>query len=302
MKAIVVGLGVQGKKRKKFLGKDFVFSVDKYAKADFKSISEVPLKTYDSVYLCTPDNAKLKIIDFCIKNKKNILVEKPMLAKQSKKLFDIEKKAITNKLLIQTAYNHRFEPAIVELKKIIKKKSIGKIYKCRMFYGNGTAFLVKKSPWRDKKLGIITDLGSHLIDICKFIFDDNIKKIKLLETNKFENKSADHATLTAEIRNIKVNLEMSYCMWKNTFNCDVLGSKGSIHINSLCKWSQSSLVVRKRVFPSGVPKEKKIIYKKGDPTWFLENKNFKDNIIYKKKTNLKKDIYINNCFKKLSKK
>ena len=97
MKAIVVGLGVQGKKRKKFLGKDFVFSVDKYAKADFKSISEVPLKTYDSVYLCTPDNAKLKIIDFCIKNKKNILVEKPMLAKQSKKLFDIEKKAITNK-------------------------------------------------------------------------------------------------------------------------------------------------------------------------------------------------------------
>ena len=70
MKAIVVGLGVQGKKRKKFLGKDFIFSVDKYNKADFKNISEVPLKSYDSVYLCTPDNAKLKIIDFCIKNKK----------------------------------------------------------------------------------------------------------------------------------------------------------------------------------------------------------------------------------------
>ena len=38
MKAIVVGLGVQGIKRKKFLGKDFIYSVDKYNKADFNNI------------------------------------------------------------------------------------------------------------------------------------------------------------------------------------------------------------------------------------------------------------------------
>ena len=38
MKAIIVGMGVQGNKRKKFLGKDFIFAVDKFEKADFKSI------------------------------------------------------------------------------------------------------------------------------------------------------------------------------------------------------------------------------------------------------------------------
>ena len=42
MKAIVVGMGVQGNKRKKFLGKNFIYSVDKYRKADFKTIFEVP--------------------------------------------------------------------------------------------------------------------------------------------------------------------------------------------------------------------------------------------------------------------
>ena len=41
MKAIIVGMGVQGNKRKKFLGKEFVYSVDKYKKADFLSIYQV---------------------------------------------------------------------------------------------------------------------------------------------------------------------------------------------------------------------------------------------------------------------
>ena len=36
MKAVVVGMGVQGKKRKTILGKNFVYSVDKFIKSDFK--------------------------------------------------------------------------------------------------------------------------------------------------------------------------------------------------------------------------------------------------------------------------
>ena len=43
MKAIVVGMGVQGEKRKKILGDNFVYSVDKF-KADFKKINQIPLK------------------------------------------------------------------------------------------------------------------------------------------------------------------------------------------------------------------------------------------------------------------
>ena len=115
----------------------------------------------------------------------------------------------------------------------MKKKKLGKIYNCRVFYGNGTAFLVKRSKWRDKQPGIITDLGSHLLDIALFLFKGRIKKIKLIERNKFENKSFDHAIIFLTINNIKINLEMTYSMWKNSFYCDVIGSKGSAHIESL---------------------------------------------------------------------
>ena len=65
------------------------------------------------------------------------------------------------------------------MKKLINKKTLGKIYSCRMFYGNGTAKLVKNSKWRDTKSGVINDLGSHLLDTCLFWFGR--KKLKILK-------------------------------------------------------------------------------------------------------------------------
>ena len=168
MRTIVVGMGVQGKKRKKYLGKDFIFSVDKFKKADYKSILDIPLTAYDTAFLCVPENQKIKLIQYCIKNKKNILVEKPLLVKSSKILVNLEKEAKKNKITFYTAYNHRFEPNILKLKNLIEKKVLGKIYKCKIFYGNGTSYLVKKSKWRDKGSGVITDIGSHMLDLCLF--------------------------------------------------------------------------------------------------------------------------------------
>ena len=85
---------------------------------------------------------------------------------------------------------------------------------------------------------------------------------------------------------------------ENSFHLDLIGSKGSVHIDSLCKWSDSKLIIRKRKFPSGKPTEKIKIYKAGDPTWEIEN-NFLKKVKLKSKTNLKKDILINSFLKKL---
>jgi len=294
-------MGVQGKKRKKFLGKDFIFAVDKFTKADFKSIYEVPLDKFDTAFICVPDHEKFKIVNYCIKNKKNILVEKPFLVKKNKILINLEKYAQKQKIVCYTAYNHRFEPLITKMKELIKSNKLGKIYKCRIFYGNGTSSLVKKSKWRDKELGVLTDIGSHLLDLCLFWFGERIKVLKVIEINKFENKSSDHAIIALEINKIKIELEMTLCMWKNTFICDVIASKGSAHLNSLCKWGKSSFCYRKRRFPSGRPYEKIISFKRDDPTWKAECLFFKNLIKNKTKTSLKKDLILNKSFLQLSK-
>ena len=81
-------------------------------------------------------------------------------------------------------------------------------------------------------------------------------------------------------------------MWKNTFTCDLLASKGSAHINNLCKWGKSIFIFRKRKFPSGKPNEKINNLFKKDPTWTLEYKYFKSLIKKKIKTNFSNDIWI----------
>ena len=87
MKAIIVGMGVQGVKRKKSLSsKEFIGSVDKFKKSNFYSIQNVPLNSYDTVFVCVPDNEKEKIIEYSLKNKKNVLVEKPFITNKQNKI------------------------------------------------------------------------------------------------------------------------------------------------------------------------------------------------------------------------
>ena len=70
-----------------------------------------------------------------------------------------------------------------------------------MFYGNGTARIVKNSPWKDKQLGVISDLGSHLIDTLIFLLGNQFKNIKKISSNKYENNSTDHAILMFHKKN-----------------------------------------------------------------------------------------------------
>ena len=161
---------------------------------------------------------------------------------------------------------------------------------------------MKTSPWRNNaRGGIITDIGSHLFDICNFWFGSRFKKIRLIEKNSFFTKSADHSIICFEINRIKVILEMTMSMWKNSFYCDIIGKKGSLHINSLGKWDKNTLILRKRKHPSGAPKEKEYKFPKVDKTWAEEYKYFKKLIKLKKYTNFKEDILYNKAFKELLK-
>ena len=301
MKILIVGLGVQGQKRKKLLDKKFIFgTVDiKNKSADYKKIEEAPKDKYDSVFLCTPDSVKLQILNYCIKNKKNALIEKPLVASTEIKIKKLETRANKANLVFYSAYNHRFEPHFINIKNIINSNILGKIYYCHLFYGNGTAKLVKNNKWRDKGLGIIQDLGPHLMDTIKFWFNKKLN-FKTVFKNKFENRSPDHAILLSKQKNFFVKLEMSMCMWKNTLRCDIIGSRGSIHLDSLCKWGPSTLRILKRKLPSGYPKEKKIVIKRKDPTWKLEHKYFFKLLKLKKKNNLSKDMWINKNLKSIN--
>ncbi len=297
MKFLVIGLGNQGIKRIQTLKKHSYFTVDPYVKsADFRSIDEISKKLLNEIeaaIICTPEKNKFKLIKFCFMHNINVLVEKPLLLNKMADYNYIERVGLKNKLICYTAYNHRFEPHLIKCKEIIESGKLGKIYHCRMFYGNGTARIVKNSPWKDKQLGVISDLGSHLIDTLIFLLGLQFTNIRKISSNKYENNSTDHAILMFDKKNkIHVELEMTLCMWRNTFTCDIIGEKGSIHINCLCKWGPSTLTFRRRILPSGVPKEKNKTIISKDPTWQKELNFFINQIKHKKQISLENDKFI----------
>jgi predicted dehydrogenase len=137
----------------------------------------------------------------------------------------------------QTAYNHRFEPHYVRMRDVLRSGELGRIYRCRMFYGNGTARLVRESAWRDAGAGVLPDLGSHLLDTARFWFGDLADDFRVVSASCFENRAPDHVVIASERSQPKIELEMTLLAWRNHFTCDVLAATWELeykHFKDLC--------------------------------------------------------------------
>lgn len=293
MRVIVVGLGVQGMKRRAIAQDECVATVDpNVPMADYRFLKDVPVESYDAALLCVPDTEKFLLLSYLIAHRKHVLVEKPLLVGNLARLKALEMSAQTARIVLCTAYNHRFEPHVATVKSLLENGIIGDVYRCSLFYGNGTAELVRRSLWRDREAGVIPDLGSHLLDIVDFWFQRPFKDLRLVSATRYENRAVDHAVFFGSNTLPHLLCEVSLLSWRNTFSADLTGSEGSIHVRSLCKWSESELIIRKRVRPSGLPSEERIVAPQGDPTWALEYENFTNLCRTAVSTDLKRDLKI----------
>jgi scyllo-inositol 2-dehydrogenase (NADP+) len=300
MRVVITGLGVQGHKRRKIAGDDYVGSVDPVNhEADYRSLLDVPLDDYDAVLACVPDTVKAELVAHCIANGKHVLVEKPLLVSAERDLLDLEHRAREKATVIYTAYNHRFEPHYIRMRDLISSGALGRIYSCRMFYGNGTARLVRDSAWRDQGAGVLTDLGSHLLDTCRFWFGDIDEDFSVVSASNFENRAADHVIIANESMKPRIELEMTLLMWRNDFRCDVLAENGSAHISSLCKWGPTKFTHRIRTLPSGQPLEDAQILTREDPTWAAEYAHFKKLCELGAKADLSNDLWLYRALSRL---
>ncbi|MBX3503173.1 MAG: Gfo/Idh/MocA family oxidoreductase [Alphaproteobacteria bacterium] len=290
MRVVVVGMGVQGAKRRAAAGSDVVATVDPVQPADYRSLADVPPDSYDAALLCVPDGPKLALMFDLARRGKHLLVEKPVLGDGAAIERVIDAAAATG-AVCYTAYNHRFEPHFVRMKALVDSGALGRLYSVRLFYGNGTARLVRDSAWRDTGSGVLADLGSHLLDTIHFWLGAPEAPFSLTVANRFENRSPDHVVLSSA-GSIAIQLEMTMLSWRNHFTCDVLAEHGSAHIESLCKWGPSTFRHRRRVLPAGRPPEESVTLVQDDPTWAAEYAHFKALCRSGGPGNLKNDVWI----------
>jgi predicted dehydrogenase len=300
MRVVVAGLGVQGYKRRRVAGADFVAAVDPVNReAQYRAIEDVPLGDYDAVLACIPDEPKISLLRYLLGNGKHILVEKPLWAEDDAQIAELEAIARAHGVVCYTAYNHRFEPHYVRMRDLLRDGTLGRIYRCRMFYGNGTARLVRESQWRDTGAGVLPDLGSHLLDTVRFWFGDIGEKVEIVSARCFENRAPDHVVIADIGGTPQLELEMTLLNWRNHFTCDVFAENGSAHIASLCKWGPTSFTLRRRVLPSGRPPEEEVTLVQEDPTWEAEYAHFKQLCAARVATDLSNDRWLNRTLRRL---
>jgi predicted dehydrogenase len=262
MRYVVVGLGNIGCKRKAVLGARCVATVDPFnPAADHRDLADVPTDVYDAAVLSVPTQAKLDLLRYLLGIGKHVLVEKPLIIDEVQHLDDLARQ---HDCIWYTSYNHRFEPNIVRLKQLLDEGAVGALYHARLVYGNGTVqnWL---GTWRESGHGVLEEVGCHLIDLTDFLFGYEGTRYLMWEASKIESQVFDHCIFATADR--KIVLECATTMWKNTFAVDVYGQSGSLHLDGLCKWGPSELLIRQRVFPSGVPVEAREVVDQPDDTW-----------------------------------
>lgn len=301
MRFLLVGLGNIGARRRALLGTRCVGTVDLYNReADCRTPEECPPERYDAAVLAVPNAPKLALLEQFLALGKHVLVEKPLLLPSRFEAERLDALARRHGATWYTSYNHRFEPLIVALRDLLRSEAIGPLYHGRFFYGNGTVAHVANS-WRDEGLGVVEDLGSHLLDLLRFLLPEPPETVVPWARERHEARAYDHAV--AASTDGRWALEMSYLSWKNTFTIDLFGRLGSLHLHGLPKWGPSELVLRRRVFPSGVPQESRQTAAGPDLTWQRDLEHFESLAgrgAAPGATSMENDWWISQCLRNLA--
>jgi predicted dehydrogenase len=219
------------------------------------------------------------------------MCEKPLILAHPHNYLEIEAIANETKSYYYTAYNHRFEPGILKIREVVSSGQLGEIYYLSMYYGNGTAQAVRESVWRDSGMGVLSDLGSHLIDTSLFLLSHPKLNFETTYTATFENNAPDFAVVEFK-GNPYIRFQVSLCSWKNTFRCELIGSLGSVMMEGLVKWGPSKVELNKRSFPTDIPITTEMVYKNSDLSWNLEYDDFKTKCNNFTSVSLENDMYI----------
>lgn len=138
---------------------------------NYKDLIDCPY--IDAVIICTSNYAHFEIAKYAISKKIPFLLEKPVTLCYSQSV-ELEKLARENNVPNMIGFSYRFKAAARFARELVRQGSLGKILHVYGQYFQSWA-ISDEVPlyWRFKKdqsgSGTLGDLGSHLIDLTRFI-------------------------------------------------------------------------------------------------------------------------------------
>lgn len=156
----------------------------------------------------------------------HILLEKP-IALNEDEAKEIISAANNSKVKLMIGHIERFNPAIIELKKRLEKKELGKIYKIDVQR-------IGPFPSRITDVGVIIDLAVHDLDIIDYLIESPLTRIYAETQQKIHPKHKD--SLLAVLRYNKGTLgvlNINYVSPKKIRKISIFGEKGMFEVDYL---------------------------------------------------------------------
>ncbi len=201
--------------------------VDKYRIKYYKNYKDMLKKEkINAISICVPTKLHKKVAIDVLKNKINVLVEKPIAA-NIKEAQEIINEAGKNRVKLMIGHIERFNPVVIELKKRIEKNELGKIYKVNC---------VRQSPFPQRivDVGVIVDLAIHEIDVLKYIIDSKIKRIYAETAQRIHSSHEDLVIGTIRFKNNVLGvINANWLTPKKVREITITGEKGMFVANYL---------------------------------------------------------------------
>lgn len=156
------------------------------AQRDYPQVPQVTwpellaLPQVDIVAICTPTAMHADQVHAALSADKHVMCEKPLTVNPSQSVELVSLAAARQRLLV---LNHHFRriPAISEARRLIAQGHLGAAISAHMRYFRASNVAADRPvTWRfhGDAGGVLVDLGSHLIDLCHYLFDSPIVRVQ----------------------------------------------------------------------------------------------------------------------------
>jgi predicted dehydrogenase len=209
----------------------------------------------DVVDICTPPDSHSEIATEACGSGKHVIVEKP-LARTGKEAQTMLQSAQKAGVRHMTAFNYRFIPAVSFAKKLITEGFVGRVLSFRGAYLNievgDRGYINPDFPldWHFKTetagYGALSDLGSHILDLARFLAGEvssvagatatYVKERPLLDSPTKKGRVEVDDSTVAAIKFANGALGTIEASWmapgrKDFLRFEILGSEGSLRFN-----------------------------------------------------------------------
>lgn len=295
IKVGIIGFGVVGKRRKKYILNNKFYNLycisDISFKKDYVNKKIIYYRDYkkfidhnlDAVFITLPNYLAVKVTSFFLKKNIHVFCEKPP-ARNFKELKSLKNILVKNKSIkLKYGFNHRYHGSVKKAEKIINSKVYGKIINLRAVYGKSKIVTFGKNEWRANKKfsggGILLDQGIHLLDLINK-FGGKFDKFKSFISNSFWRYNVEDnafAIMKNDKNNIIASIHSTATQWEHKFSLEITLQKALIILSGILSGTKSYGKEKITIIPK--PKIKEINKKKvyqfyKDHSWKLEIDEF----------------------------